>query len=284
MKRRRRNQPKLESLSILARFLNHTCEQEGISQAELAKKLTTSTATVSRWFRDEMKPTEEDLEGIAKILKIPIENFLALRLLDNIGLSRTTVATAGAFYFLASCDTSIILLGGMTMLAGTVYFKELNLSHKTILLTTLDPIGNIAKKYNKDTDKKSPDSLKLSWLASYSITNKKILSSNKSRLRLWTRNRLFVDEEKNIGEIIANDWIAIVSNTPPSKKDLFRIHFYNSKFWTSRIEPLSTHLLHDSLGTEERLILDTDWPPSNRQYKKFKEDRLSEILRSVQGR
>ena len=235
MARRRKNQPNLSSLSYVAQFLNHCCRQEGITQAKLAHEINTSTATLSRWFRDELKPSDDELSKIARVINIPVENFWALKVLDNLGPKSPMIATSGAFYFLASAKTKNILMSGITMLAGVVHLREVYLKNKTLFLRILDSTRNKFSKKNNLLNMNKLDGIEV-----FQNTVNEILSISKKKNKNFVAQIKYTDNpfffrNHSIGYIVGNDWIAIESHT---NNQSFRVLFYDQMRWKNIIESI----------------------------------------------
>src|ERR1700694_1287134 len=115
-KHRRRDQPRIDLLNPVARFLNNLCAIRGKTQASLAEHIgmapssagvftrnTASPATISRWFRGDAVPTDEDLQRLSTLLEVPVQNFFALRFLEDVlKKKQPTVVSIGAWHYLAS--------------------------------------------------------------------------------------------------------------------------------------------------------------------------------------
>lgn len=71
----------------MARFFNKNLkfirQQKGISQQELANKLSLDRSTISRWENDEMDITVSNAIQIADYFNIPIEDFTSRDLSNN---------------------------------------------------------------------------------------------------------------------------------------------------------------------------------------------------------
>ncbi|HEY4483246.1 MAG TPA: helix-turn-helix transcriptional regulator [Candidatus Paceibacterota bacterium] len=246
---RRRNQPKLHELGPIPRFINTILEEKGVTQAELANRLgDTSTATLSRWCRGDLVPNEADLDAISNALKLPPSNFKALRLIENTGVGRPMLATAGAAGYLAEGAESYFVLAGLSMIAGAVHLREVNLSGKTLLVQLINPLCKEAE----------PLDIIYSWLDTFSIIKKGVLSGKIGRVRLWTRDTALVDRAREIGQIAGNDWLMLESGLPGSKVP-FNIRMRGDNEWQSVIEPFVRHLSEDSESPNEKLLWDSTW-------------------------
>jgi|SRR3989344_3118686 len=252
--KRRRNQPDLEDLSLISRFLNQVIAISGTNQARLAGALgDISTATLSRWCRGDLVPTENDLDEIAKILQVPPTNFKALRLIENTGRKRPMLASAGAYGYLAEGAEKYTILAGLSMVAGITHLRVVNLKDKTVLLQLLNPLSPEAEHLD----------ITFAWLTTFSILKAGVRSGTIGRVRLWIRDSMAIDEHREVGEIAGNDWLVIESGQP-GKKIPFRIRMRGDKVWDSFTAPFIKHLAEDDVGKRDKLLWDSAWEDASR--------------------
>lgn len=278
-RRRRYDQPRLESLPLLARFLNHACAMEDVSQATIAKRLGVCTATISRWFRGMGMPMTEDFQEIAKLLSIPVETLFAVRILQDMS-GEPMLASVGAWRYMI-INSPTIVFAGLSMGAGIVPLRDAELNPSTVLCSILEPSTLSKIECQPNVDVCETGSLRSSWVMTTNTLIAKIMADKargrQAQGRLWVRTKETLDPEEEIAQLAANRWLAIVSG-PPYKKPKFSVHFYGDPLWKSLVEPLIDGLSSDTADGE--LIWDSEWSPSDPRMAKLKR-RFSEAKKSL---
>lgn len=270
--RRRRSQTAVDSPRLLARFLNHACEVERVTQSVFVKHVgaASSAATISRLFRGEVAPTDRDLQAFSEVLRIPIETLTALRIMDSIP-DRRMLATTGILSYMIA-GTNRLLLAGFTLGLGIGQLRAARtLDDKTVLVDLVSPQRAVAIE-NQLSQWSSGDAL-ASWVSVARTLVAMVAKHPRSRIRLWVRDSECVDEshDAQVGELIANDWIAIEAPPPYRPGHLFQVRFYRDARWSALIDPLLQRLSDNEAFPDHELI----WDSSNESH-----DRAFRLLLS----
>ena len=118
----------------------------GMSQRELAKKLSVSPATVSLWLKGNTPLTIETLMEIAKILRLPSSYFLEnkKRLEKNLSLERKLSETFGLQHKMEWLENEIINYALSTNNIGKEELSLLLKIYKIIIYRVVDTgVGNV---------------------------------------------------------------------------------------------------------------------------------------------
>lgn len=290
MRQRRRDQPQVQALTHTARFLTNLCASGGVTQAELAKKLQdqqprdqlfgtygTSAATVSRWFRGTAVPTDDDFKRLGALLKVPVENFFAIRALEDAAARKQhQISSIAAWHYLTSCPGEILFLGGITMIGGLAHLRSAKLENRTIVLSLLKLESVIAREQTYDGFESG--SMCLCWLAVVQTCITLVRRTQSARLCLWTREDDPVGSEPEVGHLVANDWVAIETKAPDSPT--FAVTVRGDARWQTFIAPLMEQLRSGAPAPGQHLLLDTAWAtddPRRRQFEKYRDQVLASL-------
>lgn len=286
MTRRKSSQRPLEKLDWLNKFLVLGATRAGLTQIEVGDRLrrlnhgAPSQATVNRWF-NEARPTDGELKSLAEVLDIPPAMFTAVRLLEEARGGNMLTTTGSWQYMVNHPKVTTILMGGLTMILGVVPIRAVeDLSGKTILVSTLGPHllteieGRLAELEGPDAPKVI-GGLRASWLSSVSI----LISMGHRpgvRVRIWARDEELLKGDGDVGELAANDWIAI-DGPPPYRPAPFRASFCGDERWASLVQPTMERLRDDDHLEEGELLWDSAWNRSSAKKRRLR-DLLSEVL------
>lgn len=266
MNRRRKDQPPIDALPTLtARFLNRLIALRGITQAQVAKELLAAPGTISRIFRGVAPPSDQDLEKLSTFLHVPIGNLLCVMILDNTSRERPMLAASGAFRHMLS-DTRTVVVAGTTMSTRISQLRDARLDGTDVLISCVEPtvLGDI--EANARVDGWHSGSLRSSFLMTITTVIAKILVAKsrgcKVHGRLWVRKNITIDDDPHVGQIAANDWIAI-ENPPAWETPTVRVSFYGDRRWNEYVEPLMIGLRSES--GEGELVWDSDWSPLDKR-------------------
>lgn len=276
--KRRKNQPDIKHLSHISRFLSLVSNQRGLTQAELSKKLgNISTATISRWFRGDLKPSEEDRDRLAEVLEVTTGTLTALAILDESGKAGNMLPGAGTFGYLARGRTRLILLSGMSMIAGVPQLREVGFNNKTILLDLLDPLGRALEEFSTIM-KINPSDLLYSWTAALSIVTSMWGRNKQGRVRLWIRDSLEVDQDNNVGQYAGNEWVVMESGLA-HVNPVFKVRITGDESWQDYLGAYIHELENKdaSRSDKRRLLWDSAWTKDDKRLIYFESEWLPKL-------
>jgi transcriptional regulator with XRE-family HTH domain len=275
--RRRRLRP-FNQLKVLTQFLNHACLQQAVRQADLARYVKhSSISMVSRWFRGISDPTDEDLQQIAEFLNIPVANFKALQVIDLLHESRSSGigVSLPAWQHMVEGSRSDLMMVGATMLSGVAPLREFPaewLNRKTLLLSANDPTASF-KHADPSVQTVSHSRWNAYWLAVVSSFLELTKKNNRLRIKLWHRTPgPFVVGNPPIifpGQIVANDWIALLSSGPIDAVS-YEVHFWGDETWQRILSPAFEAMKGDRAWSDHHLLWDSRWPISDKRYAAFR--------------
>ena len=263
---RRRNQPEVSHLPTLVRFLNHAAAQRGLTQAGVAERLgNCSTSTLSRWFRGEVAIPDRDLESFGRVLDVPTPTLIALRVLETLR-GGPMIATVAAWRYMAEGAGNRLLLSGATMHAGMVHILDARPAGKTILVSVHDPCADPLPLAAVDPARgiPGPGQGQAYWLTSLTTLRAIVRASPTTRVRLWVRpkDELVIASRSTgfVGQLAANDWIALEMASVVGRPTAFVAHFFRDEGWNRLVAPVFAMLEGDADAPPNELIWDSRWP------------------------
>jgi transcriptional regulator with XRE-family HTH domain len=274
---RRRNQPEVEKLPLLARFLNHCVAKKGLTQAALAELVPRcSTSTASRWFRGQSQPTDDDLGEIARVLAIPVETFQALRILEGLRGGPMLASLAAWRYLIDGAGQRLVILGA-TMHAGIVHLLDARLARKTILVSLNDPrlpvspLLELEEKYEGFASGRQ----RAYWLTTVSTLLAVGAPAQQNHIRLWVRptdlHGPLLSEGRAVGHLVSNDWIALESSSILAGPRDVSAHFFGDQEWMRVVAPLADAMEGDDEGPSHSLVWDSRWPSDDARRGRMRE-------------
>lgn len=287
---RRRDQPDPAALTLPTRFLIHVAAQRGVTQSALAQRLPkASISTVSRWFRDEMTPNEDDYRALGEILGVPLNVFRALQTLEFMK-GRPMLLTLAAWRHMIDCRSRYLLACGATMAAGAVHLREVPMGDTTLLLSLADPCAehdageSPLAATERQTEGVASGSMRSSWLTMFTIAAGLTRRTPSCRVRLWVRPTSWMPFGAAggvpAGQLVANDWIAIEAGPSPDVST-FRVHFVGDPNWQRLVQPLLEQLAEADTMPGQMLVWDSRWE-RNDARRNLLRARLDTVLRGLQ--
>jgi hypothetical protein len=282
---RRRNQPDISKLPLVARFLSHTIAQRGMTQVAVANALfNCSVSTVSRWFRGETDLNEGDLDDLSQVLDVPGNTLRALRLLETLQHG-PMVATVAAWRYMIDGPGSRLLVLGATMNAGMVHLLDAWPSQKEILVSLHDPLAEPSPLEALEAKYETPPRGRMEayWLSA--VTSLQALASHGRdvRVRLWVRpdDEFTVNDYREVGQLVANDWIAIEAPSIRRREEGIAsgtashpetgVYFFGDSEWKGVVEPLIEMMATDVEEPRHSLIWDSAWASGDSRLGRLRE-------------
>jgi transcriptional regulator with XRE-family HTH domain len=259
-------------LSPLARFLTAWTHKIGLTQAELAKALGASTSTVSRWSRDEADIAEEEFELLSNALRVPTQTLHALVLFED-RQDQPFEAFTWATELLAA-GSEKLLVAGFTGASAAHAMRYMDLSKKTVLFSTIDPKARLEQRF-KDNALERGVHLS-SWLAT--LHSLRLAVHEGARCRWVVRTSAMLDAERKLGQVVANDFVAILSPSPPWHDKPMQLAFAGDGLWQRAIEPLVESITNkDKMVPGHRLLWDTSDPETEAVVKETAEHAIKVV-------